>query len=266
MNIRVLGSTGMLGREVMHSLEEHGYSATRLGLLPTKEGHGPSYYLYPPKRIETLTMDDLDKCDVLINCAGIVKQKLTTDHDMVLVNALGPHRLAELARHTGTRIIHVSTDCVFSDEGPHHENSSISPADVYGKSKAAGELAAPHLTLRTSFIGWAERGLLWDVMHQKSIEASSLFHWNGHTARTVANIIAELVPLNLTGLLHLPGEWQTRYELVKRLSEAANRPIHILNNPYPMDRRLDSNWFDLLGIKVPTFDHQLEMLMKARPE
>src|SRR5256884_5002424 len=104
---------------------------------------------------------DCARPDAIVNCVGIVKQRAEAADPIasIAVNALFPHRLAAAADAAGARLIHISTDCVFSGGRGHYDETDVPDAeDLYGRSKLLGEVAAPHLTLRTSLIGRELKG------------------------------------------------------------------------------------------------------------
>ena len=95
--------------------------------------------------------------DVIVNCAGLTKHKPEVDDPLITIpiNTLMPHRLAKLCNLIGARLIHISTDCVFfGEKGKYLESDFADARDLYGKSKALGEVNYPNtITLRTSTIG-----------------------------------------------------------------------------------------------------------------
>ena len=95
--------------------------------------------------------------DVVINCIGVVKQRASriSDDEMNQINALFPHELVKVSNSCGARMIHISTDCVFSgNRGDYVETDFPDPVDVYGSSKLAGEIVDDrNLTIRTSHVG-----------------------------------------------------------------------------------------------------------------
>ena len=95
--------------------------------------------------------------DVVVNCIGLVKQRPEAGDAAALVraNALFPHELAAACAERGARLVHISTDCVFAgDRGGYAEDDRPDPADLYGRSKLAGEPEGEGvLTLRTSMLG-----------------------------------------------------------------------------------------------------------------
>lgn len=207
---------------------------------------------------------------VVINCAGIVKQrKEIAASEFIRVNAYGPHRLAECCDEARARLVHVSTDCVFNDHRPMSkvESSTPTPNDIYSLSKLTGEVTRwPHLTVRTSFIGFGKRGLLADLFLQKGITRNEYqgARWSGHTTETVAETLVMLAPLeNVCGLLHVPGEFQTRGELIRKLSKRFDLGITVNDSSEKpgYDRRLSSERWEAMGLPpILAFDKQLERL------
>ena len=165
MRVLVLGATGMLGHAVLRVFADSpGYEvqgvARRAGLIHRL-----------PAALQTRVQTGLDVLEtsllatclqrfrpqVVINAVGIVKQ-LTEAKDAVAcieLNALFPHRLAVLCEQVGSRLVQVSTDCVFAGvKGFYTEQDPPDPPDLYGRSKLLGEIDLPHVvTLRTSIIG-----------------------------------------------------------------------------------------------------------------
>lgn len=212
------------------------------------------------------------KSDIVINCAGRISQKPRLDSDFISSNAYGPHLLADTCDLIGVRLIHVSTDCVFSHPGPHLEQETVSPVGIYGLSKAAGEITrAPHLTVRTSFIGLGPHGLLHDLMQPgKQIRASAKLLWSGHTVETVARTLVYLAVEHpgITGVLHIPGEFRSRFTLAWKLKDIFDLPAEIIqDDSFVSDRRLASKTWDQLSLKMPpSFVHQLSELCSADDE
>ena len=166
MRVLVLGVTGMLGNAVYRSLHENA-SFECWGTL--RSSHSLAYFPLEARQqlisnLDVLNQDDLlavferVKPDVVINCIGVIKQNAAAKDPLVVlpINSLFPHRLYKICSLTSTRLIHISTDCVFSGEKGSYVESDLSDAqDLYGKSKYLGELTdLPHaVTLRTSIIG-----------------------------------------------------------------------------------------------------------------
>lgn len=242
MKIQVFGPNGMLGSAVVKAIARRGH---------TLESNHANIEIVMPGHIHA---------PVVINCAGLVKQLSSKASRFMKINAVGPHRVAEACDAAGARLIHISTDCVFSRTGPHCECDAPDADDPYARSKLAGEvIRAPHLTIRTSFVGFSSHGLIADLMGETPVRASNRLLWSGHTVDTVADVLISLAETDISGLLHIPGEFQTRYELCQRLVRRYKLPCQIIrDDEYRADRRLISDHWPL-G-ELPGFDVQLEAM------
>jgi dTDP-4-dehydrorhamnose reductase len=208
--------------------------------------------------------------DVVINCAGIIKQQgsAQTALSYIRVNALAPYLLADLCERQGARLIQLSTDCVFSGRVGHYVESDIpDPVDLYDRSKLLGEVThAPHLTVRTSFIGFNhfhDQGLSlldWFSRQSGDINGYTRAIWSGLTSLELSrNLMLLARRPEVTGLLHLCGEKISKYELlvlakdVFEKSGIAIRP----NDNYVCDRSLISSRLADLDIMVPSLRQML---------
>lgn len=233
--IQVFGYTGMLGQAVCRAVLKAGHE------LNIKE----------------------NLCDYapLINCAGLVKQQFGIRENFIKSNTMLPIELSQKVR----RLIHISTDCVFDHPGPHDEADYISGTDIYARSKFAGEVVdAPHLTVRTSFVGYGRHGLIRQMQTKEQVKASNNLLWTGHTADTVAEILVHLATReDVTGLLHIPGEFTTRLALCWLLKDNLNLPAEIVqDDSFVADRRLISNRWDSLGMpELPPLHKQIQKLI-----
>lgn len=252
MNIAVMGHMGMLGRAVQQEVMRQGH-VLRIFYEDSWE--------IKARRIQSDKLPDED-IDVVINCAGAVPQKEDDPKAMVFANAYAPYLLKAACDAKQVRLVHVSTDCVFSAPGPHTEASPVSPKSLYGLSKATGEITSdPHLTVRTSFIGLGSFGLLHDLMNDEHVEASQRLLWSGHTVSTVAHYLVLLVEMKeVTGLLHMPGEWTNRWLLCNTLKDYFDLPVNIIQkDEFFADRRLLSTRWNKLGLpEIPSFEKQLK--------
>jgi dTDP-4-dehydrorhamnose reductase len=197
--------------------------------------------------------------DVVVNCIGIVKQQDAAKDALssISVNALFPHRLAEACGASGTRLIHISTDCVFSGrKGCYTERDVPDAEDLYGRTKLLGELSdekrQPHcLTLRTSIIGHeldSAQGLLeWFLSQRgKAVRGYSHAIFSGFTTDELAGILLDLIVHHpdLHGLYHVSAEAIDKYSLLKLIRDAYSLDIDI--EPFEdvrIDRSLDSSRF-----------------------
>jgi dTDP-4-dehydrorhamnose reductase len=208
--------------------------------------------------------------DVVINCAGIIKQQGTAQAvpSYIRVNSLAPHVLAGLCEHQGSRLIQLSTDCVFSGRvGQYIETDIPDPVDLYDKSKLLGEVThAPHLTVRTSFIGFDhfhDQGLSlldWFKRQSGEIKGYTRAIWSGLTTLEVARDLVLLAHRpEVTGLLHLCGEKINKYELLVLAKDVFNK-TEIAIQPdenFICDRSLISSRLAELEITVPSLRQML---------
>ena len=175
MNILILGASGMIGStmlEVLSKATDWNVAgavrslATANGLAPPLSGKLiAGYDLAAPDQLVQLFAQM--RPDVVVNCAGLTKHLPAGNEPIsaLTMNALLPHRLAALCDTSGARLIHVSTDCVFSgSKGFYSETDHADATDVYGKTKHLGEVTGPGVvTLRTSTIGH-ERGTRYGLL------------------------------------------------------------------------------------------------------
>jgi dTDP-4-dehydrorhamnose reductase len=195
------------------------------------------------------------KPDFVLNCVGIIKQlKDASDSRLsIYVNALFPHLLADLCREHNVRLIHFSTDCVFSgNSGMYAESDPSDAGDLYGRSKYLGETCYDHcLTLRTSIIGhelFTSISLVDWFISQKG-KAINGFRNAIYTGFPTSVFSKELIRIirefpGLSGLYHLSSERISKFDLLTMIREVYGLDIEI--NPdetFMCDRSLDSSLY-----------------------
>lgn len=260
IKILILGATGMLGHKLFLHLsgyKDFQVSATArspvdsLGVF-NKELAGRVISGVDAGQFSSIIAAiNAAKPDVIINCIGIIKQgSLGADHlANISLNALLPHRLAEVCQKDGIRLLHISTDCVFSGKkGNYREDDESDASDVYGKTKYLGEVNYPNcLTLRTSIIGHefqSQLGLIeWFLAQSGKIQGYTSHIYTGFSTIELAKIIARFIVPNtrLHGLYHLSSSPISKYRLLKLVAETYTKDIEI--EPYGetfCDRSLDS--------------------------
>lgn len=282
MKILVLGATGMLGSAMMRILGEKRdfdlsgsvRSNGAASLLPAalQRQIVPGVDVEHPDQLARLF--DRVRPDVVINCVGIVKQLAEADDPLVAlpINAMLPHRLARLASLTGSRLIHFSTDCVFSGaRGGYVETDIADARDLYGKSKALGEVSgAGCLTLRTSIIGHelaGSQGLVeWFLSQSGTTNGYTRAIFSGLPTVVLSKIVRDVIIPNeqLSGVWHVGADPISKYDLLKLVASAYDRDIEILPVDAPViDRSLDSSRFrDATGYIPPGWPELVEE-MKA---
>ena len=193
--------------------------------------------------------------DIILNCIGIIKQ-LKEALDPVLsieINSLFPHKLAKHIKNSKTRLIHISTDCVFSgDRGNYKEDDNSDAKDLYGKSKYLGELINYDncITLRTSIIGPELKGkvslLEWFLNQKSPIKGFTNAIYSGFTTLELINIIESYIikKPSKNGLYHLSSNPISKYELLKIIAKTYNVKTEIEpDEEFKNNKSLNSDLF-----------------------
>jgi dTDP-4-dehydrorhamnose reductase len=194
--------------------------------------------------------------DVVVNCIGVIKPYVEIDKEVtVYVNSLYPYQLARECRQIGARLIHISTDCVFSGNiGSYDEDAPHDALDLYGKSKSLGE-PAECMVLRTSIIGREQHSrvsLVEWFLRQRGEEIRGFVNhlWNGITTREYARVIEQIVDkrLYVEGVRHVFSGTLTKYEMLTSFRRLFNHEtvIHPVDAPERCDRTLTTKYADLL--------------------
>ncbi len=246
MKILILGSTGMLG----HVVEEH-FLKSGYNVYSTSREKGEQYYFEA-----TDNMFDIEKIikeikpEVIINCIGILNEVAENNKSLaILINSYLPHYLDELSEKYGYKLIHISTDCVFSGEkGEYYEDSFKDATSFYGQSKGLGEINNDkNITLRTSIIGPDINpngiGLFqWFMNQNEAVGGFTKVYWTGVTTIQLAKNIEEAINNKLVGLYHVVnGEKITKYDLLYLFKKYFDKDIIINeNDSYVSDKSLIS--------------------------
>jgi dTDP-4-dehydrorhamnose reductase len=209
---------------------------------------------------------------VIVNCIGATKHKTegSEPQTAISLNALLPHRLAALCEPIGARLVHVSSDCVFSgNRGDYTEDDLPDASDLYGKSKALGEVLYPHsITLRTSTIGHelnSSFGLLnWFLCQKDSCDGYTRAVFSGLPTVIFARIVRDVVipRRDLHGLYHVAGPPIAKYELLKLIADVYGKAIDInpVNEP-AIDRSLDARrFFAATGYSADDWPRLIELM------
>jgi dTDP-4-dehydrorhamnose reductase len=191
----------------------------------------------------------------VVNCIGIIKQleKAKDPVASIEVNALFPHRLARITTERELRLIHFSTDCVFSGRsGPYSEDDLADANDLYGRTKYLGEVGGHRcLTLRSSIVGHELRGHLslldWFLSQKgQQVKGYARALYSGLTTVAMASVVERI--LDEWG--HLHGVWQvssppiSKYDLLCLVNSSYGLGIRIeRDETFACDRRLDGSRF-----------------------
>jgi dTDP-4-dehydrorhamnose reductase len=217
----------------------------------------------------------LDKVcpDVVVNCIGIVPGSNESRYPInsLKINALFPHQLASMCVGVGARLLHISTDGVFSGrQGRYTEEDTPDPNDLYGHCKLLGEVTLPHcLTIRSSLIGRelsGAKGIVEWFLGQRGrrVQGYSNVIFTGFPTLIFAEIMAELVAHEprLSGLYHVSSEPLSKYEILCLLRETYRVAIEIDRfEDIHTDRSLDSSRFKAVtGFKPKPWPEMIRVM------
>lgn len=263
MKIIVMGASGMLGHVVLAVLSKKS-SLDVIGTVRSMQSIN-RLHMNLRKRCHVLSdIENLDqlvslfstqKPDIVVNCIGVIKQlEYANDPISVLpINSILPHRLSNLCKLSNARLIHISTDCVFSgDKGNYLEDDLSDATDLYGKSKYIGEVSYPHcVTLRTSIIGHELIGknalLEWFLSQKNPVNGYSKAVFSGLPTNELARVISDYVIPNksLSGIYHVASDPINKYDLLKKIAQVYKKEILInMESNFIIDRSLNSNRFE----------------------
>ena len=251
--VLILGGTGMLGHAVLK--EFGGFSGEVT--FTSRSGSGISFDVSSDP-IEALARF-VGRGDYIINCTGITKPHINdkNEQDVAranLINNLFPVELALLAEKTGSRVIQIATDCVFSGRTGHYIETDVHDAeDVYGKTKSRGEVISKNfMHIRVSIIG-RELGrssllLEWVLSHAQgaTIPGYTDHFWNGVTTNHFAKVVRGIIENAgfKPGLSHLvPADELSKADLVRQIASAFGRTDLIIkdtNSGKPINRTLST--------------------------
>lgn len=250
MRIVVLGATGMLGHKVFQRMGRVFPDTWATTRVDTGEApYATAGLLQGDKVIRNVNVEDFDRLkslladlrpNCIVNCIGVVKQRDESRMPIpsILVNALFPHRLAQVAATWGGHVIQPSTDCVFSGRRGGYTEADVPDAeDLYGRTKALGEMATTEnaLTLRKSLIGpelVSSKALLGWFLAQRgrTIRGFTGAVFSGVTTSLFADVLIRILDERpgLSGLYHLAGPPISKYELLLLLREEFKLEVEIL--------------------------------------
>jgi len=216
------------------------------------------------------------KPNVIINCIGITKHlpQLNNYEITILINAVLPHKLANLSDNIEAKLIHLSTDCVFSGQKGNYSETDIPDAvDFYGRSKILGEVIYKnHLTLRISTIGHeikASYGLLnWFLSQNRSCKGYSRAIFSGLPTVFFAKVLSDFVlpKKDLRGLYHISAKPIDKFSLLKLIAHEYKKTIKIVSDDsFIINRALDGKKFsDETGFVCPDWPELIKIMASTR--
>ena len=286
MKILILGGSGMLGHRLWIDLRKQHETWVTLRGSPNEFPDTPEFPReYIRTNVDALNFDQVTRAlasiqpDLVINCIGLIKQMGHLAKDplfSISLNAMLPHRISMICRVAKIRMIHISTDCVFSGKkGNYHEDDTSDAEDLYGRTKFLGEVSYPHcITLRTSIIGRELKNKLglieWFLAQKGSINGYRHAIYSGFTTDEIARVISTYIIPNtgLHGIYHISSNPISKYDLLLLAKKAFKREdieISPEDNFY-CDRSLNSQRFrELTGYNPPLWPEMIEELAAASP-
>ena len=263
--VLVLGSIGMAGHMITLYFKEQGYDVTAYSVTP---------FLYCENIVgnafETGKFKDMilqGEYDTIINCIGILNKAADENRSAALyLNSYLPHLIADTMKDKKTKLIHMSTDCVFAgNTGPYYENSFRDGISFYDRTKALGEVEDDkNLTFRNSIIGpdMNEKGIglfNWFMKQTGTIHGFAGALWTGVTTLTLAKAMEKAIEENLCGLYNLVNnDVISKHDLLVLFNKYfRNNSLTILKNDnLKLDKSLRSTRKDFSFI-VPSYEQMI---------
>ncbi len=286
MRILILGADGMLGHQLLrHFTGRHEVRATlklsheiyaRHRIFDNKS----TYYGVDARQTDAVLQVIADfHPEAVVNAVGIVKQRSEGKEliPSLEINSLLPHRLALVCRTAGARLVHLSTDCVFSGRKGHYcEKDQPDADDVYGRTKLLGEVSEPHcITLRTSMIGpelSRKTGLLEWFLAQRggSVKGFTKAIFSGFPTSELARIIERVLEDSpkLHGTYHVAAAPISKYDLLTLIRDRLHLPVMIEQDAaFECDRSLDASRFNRdTGYAPPVWDAMIDDMVRHMTE
>ncbi|MGC3792191.1 dTDP-4-dehydrorhamnose reductase family protein [Priestia aryabhattai] len=265
MKILVLGGQGMAG----HVIKSYFQSKPDYTVYYTSRNQKDknSIYLEIKDFIALEGIIDSIKPNIIINCIGILNESASSNSIQAFqINSLLPHQLTKLAERYKGKVVHISTDCVFSGtKGDYKEGDPPDGTSIYAQSKQLGEIIDDrHLTVRTSIIGpeLKENGIglfLWFMQQKGTIKGYKNVLWNGVTTLELAKALDSLINNDITGLYHLGSEKKiSKFDLLNLIKKIFNKDdVEIIpDTNITLDRTIKNTRKDF-KYNIPSYEQML---------
>jgi len=270
MKILILGADGMIGHKIAHSLGDY----FELILTSRKNISSESIGITNGKMIlHNLITDSLDSLldnttpDIIINCVGITTRRGVEDNIAYtrLLNSELPFKLNSWVNSNSKKLIHFSTDCVFSgSKGNYHDSDLPDAEDIYGTTKAAGEVDSPNtLTIRCSMIGRELYNFTelfeWLINNKnQKIEGYSKVFYSGITTVRMGKILNQILKqsINLSGIYNISSVPISKLDLLIKLSNAFSLNVDVIENTNIKSNKvlISEKFTEITGIYPPNWD------------
>jgi len=264
--ILVLGSTGLIGHQVFNYLQLNGQYELYNFSYRTKlqddtvllDAREEEKYLEKIRDIAP---------DFIINCVGILINGANKNpENAIFLNAYMPHRLARFADEINSKLIHISTDCVFSGDkdAAYIETDYKDGSGIYSKTKGIGEIISEnHLTLRTSVVGPelksdGEELFHWFMGQSGNILGYTKAIWSGVTTIELAKAVECSIRKDITGLHHITNNSSiSKYDLLTLFQKYMKKDIQISAVDGKKSNKSFCDTRGLLDYKIPSYDQMV---------
>ena len=268
--VLILGSTGLIGHQVHNYLKGNG--GYELHNIACRNKLQENTILVDARDENNLIKKIAGiKPQYIVNCIGILIAGSNKDpENAVFLNAYMPHRLARLADGIDAKLIHISTDCVFSGDKkePYVETDEKDGRGVYAKTKGLGEIVNnKHLTLRTSVVGPelktdGEELFHWFMNQQSDISGFTKAIWSGVTTLELAKAIKWSIDNDISGLYHVTNNSSiSKYELLKLFQKYTKKDIDIKS---VNGKNIDKSFIDTrkeLNYAIPSYEEMVKNMI-----
>jgi len=265
VKVLILGGTGMAGHTISIYFKESGHDVTVFSRVKIDYCKNINGDITDFDNIRSII--EIGEFDAIINAVGILNQEAEENKARaVLINTYFPHFLSDVTKKMNTKVIHMSTDCVFSGKsGAYSETSTRDGSTFYDRTKALGELDNnKDLTFRNSIIGpdIDKNGIglfNWFMKQDVQISGFTKAIWTGVTTLTLAKAIEQAINQDLKGLYHLVNNQNiSKFELLKLFNNCFKEDkIEILQNDnISINKSLVNNRNDFL-FKVPSYENMI---------
>lgn len=273
--ILLLGESGFLGSYLLKTLPHYHlvYIAERNANIPCDANEN---IIVLPTKLDIHDIKTIEKLmsqsnpDITINCIARVQNhhKLHDTAEETYVNGIFPHVLEAITKRHGSKLIHFSTDAIFSGlKGNYSELDTPDPIDLYGRSKLLGELMQSHsITLRTTFFGLSEtsKGLVsWVLLNNaKTINGYKNYIFSGISLHTLSMAVVHIINMSEfpSGIYHAAGPSISKYDFIKNIAEVFGLTINLQPEFNPqINRSLNSGRFwSMLNQEMPSTEHMIK--------
>jgi len=268
--VLILGSTGLIGHQIYYHLKSNTkYEICNIAYRKKLEKDT----VLVDARNEKHLKEEIKKCnpDVIINCIGLLINSSNNDpKSAIYLNAYMPHLLEVFADKIGAKLIHISTDCVFSGskKTPYIETDFKDGMGIYSKTKGLGEIINDkHLTLRTSVVGPelkknGEELFHWFMSQTHEINGFTKSIWSGVTTLELAKAVQWSIENNTTGLYHVTNNSTiTKYELLTLFKKYTKKTININKIE---GKNNDKSFIDtrmLINYQIPSYEKMISEMI-----